>query len=444
LSIALLMPPLEQFRDWLLRTDPLLPRKLLPRWQRWTYPVLRVVLTWLTVSLAAWLGSWPLCAYYFHIFSPVTLLANLLVVPLSGCALASNLGSLVCGDWLPWPGELFNHSGWLWMKWMVDISHTLVKWPHAYFYVRGPAATDFVIYYSALIAVLSGVAFKKQWRMATMLGAMAVMAFYGWRWHEGRQTTTLTVLPLNGGHAVFVQGGKASDRLLVDCGDTNSVDFITEPFLHAQGVNQLPQLALTQGDLRDMGGAMRIGDRFAVDHVITSPTRFRSRTYRQAIVAMEETPGKHQVVSHGDTLGAWRVLYPAATNNFPQADDNALVLLGQIHGLKILLLSDLGRIGQEFLLNQTNDLQADLVIAGLPEQSQPLSDGLLKQIQPKIIVIADALFPATKRAPAALRERLAQHYLPVLYTRQTGAVTVVVKPDGWELRTMDGQKFEGR
>ena len=32
-------------------------------------------------------GSLPLTAYYFHLFSPVTLLANLVIVPLSSFAL---------------------------------------------------------------------------------------------------------------------------------------------------------------------------------------------------------------------------------------------------------------------------------------------------------------------------------------------------------------------
>lgn len=443
LSIALLMPPLEKLRDRLLATDPLLPRELIPRWRRWFIAIGRVGLTWLAVSFAAWLGSWPLCAYYFHLFSPVTLLANLLVVPLSSAALACNLGSLICGDWLPWIGELFNYSGWFWMKLMVATSHGVIKLPHAFFYVRGPTAMDFLIYYAALFAVLSGVAFQKQWRIAVVLGVVFIAVFYGWRWHDARQTATLTVLPLNGGHAVFVNDGGSAGNLLVDCGDTNSVEFITRPFLHGQGVNRLPRLALTQGDLRDMGGAQEVCDGFSIAQVFTSPVRFRSSIYRQTLAAMDTQTNRHQIVERGSVIGNWQVLYPAATNRYSQADDNSLVLRGQLQGATILLLSDLGRTGQEDLFNQTNDLRADIVVVGLPEKVQPLNDALLEKIQPRIIIVADSEFPATKRAPAALRERLARQNIPVLYTRKAGAVTLVAKPDGWELRTMDGQKFHG-
>ncbi|MEI8289722.1 MAG: ComEC/Rec2 family competence protein [Verrucomicrobiota bacterium] len=440
LSIALFMPPLEKVRDRLLAADPLLPRNLLPRWRRWLYAAGRALLTSAAVSFAAWLGSWPLCAYYFHLFSPVTLLANLLVVPLSSAALACNLGSLAGGDWLPWATELFNHSGWLWMRLMVDISHAVIKLPHAFFYVRSPTAADFVIYYGALLAVLSGAVFKRKWRVPTIIATTLIAGFYGWRWHESRQITTLTVLPLNGGHAVFAQDVK-SGNLLVDCGDTNSVEFITQPFLHGQGINHLPRLALTQGDLRDMGGALAVGEIFSVDDIFTSPVRFRSVNYRQTIAAFERQPHRHQVVKSGDAIGNWQVLYPAATDHFPQANDNSLVLKGEFPGATILLLSDLGRPGQEVLINQTNDLRADIVITGLPQKSQPISDGLLEKIQPQLVIVADSQFPATRRASRTLKERLEQREIPVIYTRTAGAVKIVTDKNGWKLATMDGQRF---
>ena len=127
----------------------------------------------------------------------------------------------------------------------------------------------------------------------------------------------------------------------------------------------------------------------------------------------------------GDTAGCWQVLHPAATNDFPRADDNALVLLGNFSGTRILLLSDLGRAGQSALLAGTNDLRADIVIAGLPDEGEPLCDALLDAIQPRVIVLADSEFPATRRAGRALKDRLDQKGIPVIYTRDSGAVKIV-------------------
>ena len=81
------------------------------------------------------------------------------------------------------------------------------------------------------------------------------------------------------------------------------------------------------------------------------------------------------------------------------------------------------------------------MIAGLPMEGEPLSDALIEAIQPKVIIIADSEFPATRRASRALHERLAATKIPVIYTRTSGAVKIVVDKSGWRLQAMDGQRF---
>jgi competence protein ComEC len=231
----------------------------------------------------------------------------------------------------------------------------------------------------------------------------------------------------------------------VNCGDENAVQFTLKPFLHAQGVNCLQRLVLTHGDARDCGGAAVLNELFGVGELWTSSAKFRSAAYRGVVAEFEKNGlpqgPRHKVFNCGDHAGCWRVLHPAATNGFPQADDKALVLLGDFHGAKILLLSDLSRAGQDELLTHTNDLRADIVIAGLPNEGEPLCDALIDAIQPKVIVIADSEFPATRRAGRALKDRLDQKGIPVIYTRSSGAVEIATDKRGWKLQTMDGQRF---
>ena len=103
----------------------------------------------------------------------------------------------------------------------------------------------------------------------------------------------------------------------------------------------------------------------------------------------------------------------------------------------------MGRAGQDTLLSRTTDLRADIVSAGLPNEGEPLCDALIDAIQPKVIVIADSEFPATRRAKRELSERLAQRKVPVIYTRTSGAVKIMTDKNGWKLQTMDGQQLKG-
>jgi ComEC/Rec2-related protein len=441
LVIGLLMPPLNKISDRLLRHDPLLPNELLPRWQRALTATLRMLSRYFALSFAAWVGSIPLSAKYFHLFSPISTLSNIIAVPLGTLALMSNLGALVCGNWLPWATELFNHSAWFFMVAMTDVSVFFTKIPGAFFYVPAPSWLGIGIYYAVLVGALSGWLFAPKRRIWGVAVLILIGTICFWRWEQSRNETKLTVLPLNGGHCVFVDAPGRKNDWLVDCGNDSAFEFTLKPFLRAQGVNKIPRLILTHGDSRNIGGAESLNELFGVREIYTSSIRFRSRVYREIIAEFEKPPTHHQVINRGDTAGCWRVLYPDVTNDFPRADDNTLVLQGIFPGARVLLLSDLGHDGQSALLARTNDLRADIVIAGLPNEGEPLCNALIGAIHPKVVVIADSEFPATRRAGRELKERLAGRNVPVIYTRTAGAVTIVTRPKGWELRTMDGQIF---
>ena len=440
LIIALMLPKLNEFFDRLLKPDELLPNELISRWKKSGRWLARKLARYCGLSFAAWIGSLPLSAKYFHLFSPVSTFANILAVPLGTFALMANLGALVCGHWLPWFTELFNHAAWFFMVAMTWVSVEAANIPGAYFYVPEPSLATIAIYYAAVIAIFSG------WfstRKRIFLGA-AILFFIGgiyfWQWQSSRDETDLTVLPLNGGHAIYVDADGRANDWLINCGNENAVNFTLKDFLRAQGANTLPRLILTEGDMKNVGGAQMLDELFHVGELWTSDVKFRSANYRNAVASFEK-PLRHKILTTGEVVGCWHVLFPNATNNFEKADDSPLVLRGNFRGTKVLLLSDLSRAGQSDLLATTNDLRADIVVAGLPTEGEPLCDALIDAIQPRVIVIADSELPAPRRASRALHERLEQKQIPVIYTRTAGAVKIETDKAGWKLETMDGQKF---
>jgi competence protein ComEC len=119
LSIALLSPGIETMKRRIFALDPMLPDELRPRWQRIGIKAANLAWSSFAVSLAAFIGSVPLIAHYFHLFTPGSLVANLLIVPVSSLALMSGIGALATGDLIPILTEWFNHSGWFWMRAMI-------------------------------------------------------------------------------------------------------------------------------------------------------------------------------------------------------------------------------------------------------------------------------------------------------------------------------------
>jgi competence protein ComEC len=449
LVIALMLPRLNDWFDRVINHDPLLPTELLPRRKRLVLRFGRQFARYCGLSFAAWAGSIPLAAKYFHLFSPVSTLANVFAVPLGTFALMANLGALICGHWLPRLTELFNHAAWFFMVAMQWVSIESARLPGAYFYVPEPSWPTIFIYYVALIAAFSG--WLKTARRI-IFGAAAVVfigAVYFWQWQSARDETSLTVLPLNGGHAIYVDADGRRNDWLINCGSENAVEFTLKNFLRAQGVNALPRLVLANADIKNCGGAVRLDELFNVGELWTSNAKFRSAAYRDAVMKFENASAgnsgrwgeRHKILESGDAVGCWQIVSPASTANFSRADDAPIVLLGTFRETRILLLSDLSRSGQSELLSGTNSLRADIVVAGLPTEGEPLCGALIAAIQPKIIVIADSQMPATRRASRTLKERLEQEKVPAIYTRTTGAVKIVTDRHGWKLQTMDGQNI---
>jgi competence protein ComEC len=439
--IFLVMPRFDNFVQRLLKSDPMLPDQLRPRWQINLLKPVRYILDLFFSSLAAWLGSIPLAAYYFHMLTPVSTPANVIAVPLCGLVLICNSLSLLLAAWLPIGATIFNFLGWHFMHWIHVSSIWFAQWPHAFCYIPAPNLFTIVLYYAIFIALATGWLLKPEWPKWKFTALILLSIIWGGQFLHYHSQTHLIVLPLNGGSAIYFDAPGNRDDLLVDCGNEDSVNFVMKPYLRAQGVNSLRAVALTVGDIQQVGGFGKLQSLTPITKVITSPVRFRSPIYRDILQSLAATPDRHQEVASDNTFWLWTVLYPTSTNNFPRADDNALVLRGDIQGTRILSLSTLGRIGQEVLFERHLDLHADIVIAGLPGQSEPLNDALLEAIHPALIIIADSQSPAPRHANRPLRDRLAKRGIPILYTSDLGAVKISMQKNHWKAETVNGSSW---
>ena len=245
----------------------------------------------------------------------------------------------------------------------------------------------------------------------------------------------------NGGSAIYFDAPGKKNDVLIDCGSVNAVEFTTKSFLRAQGVNSLPSLLLTHGDIHHVGGAVLVANLFAVKRIYASAIHFRSPAYRGLMDTFSHRLDWLRTLNRNDAIGPWTVLHPNPTDHFPQADDSSVVLSATFGKTRVLLLSDLGRPGQNALLERNPELKADIVVTGLPVQTEPISDFLLERLQPKVIIVSDSEFPASERANAKLCERLARRNVPVLYTHSAGSAIVEFREDNWVVRTMSGAKL---
>ncbi|HEX7652392.1 MAG TPA: ComEC/Rec2 family competence protein, partial [Verrucomicrobiae bacterium] len=414
--ILVMVPWLDDyFKRW-LQPDPMLPENLVPRWRQRLNRITLHFLQYAGLSLAAWVGSIPLSAYYFHLFSLVSIPANLLAVPTGTLALMANLGALICGQWLPWFTELFNHAAWFFMLATQWLSITAANLPAAYVYLPAPPLWSVIAYYVLIGAWLGGW-FHSLLRKCLGWGTVSVCLAIGLaQYSTYRQETRITLLPLGGGQAIWVDIPQPHDQWLINCGNEAAASHTVKDFLHAQGVNRLPQVLLTEANTRSMGGITNLAGIFPIDTVYASDIHYRSQPYLNALFYFAER-NRLTILNAPVTNGNWHIWHiPAECQSRPSAETTPLMVRGEFNGIRLLYLSDLNREGQKHLLLENRDLAADILVTGLPEKGEALSDDILSAVHPHVIIMMDAAFPPERAVSDRLKKRLDAMGVPVFYT----------------------------
>jgi len=421
-----------------LRPDPLIPRELVPGWRL----ALTRVVTWFALlaggSLVAWLGLVPLMAVYFHLFTPVSIVANLLVIPLLGCVITLGLASVVAHAVWPWLALIFNNANFFVLDVMLHGVEWLSRWPWGHWFVQAPPVWLTVSYYAVLL-VWMGRHIPCRLKLWITGGAVALATVILMAQHE--EAVEITVLDLRDGMAVFVNLPGERHDFLVDGGGTWSGEHVVVPFLRSQGVNRLEALVLTRNSKAHAAGLMAVAQAMPVKCLLHNGTYALSKYFGEWLATIR----RH----HFDvgTLCAdndwrvtgnfrWRVLHPPmAFSGGRRSDDNSVVLLFEYGPTRVLLTSDIGQSVEHFLVTGKTDLRAQILVKGRHSTEPTGSDEFIDAVQPAAVVQVVNSDQSNRYLEPALRDRLRQRQIPFYRTDETGAVTIRLNTTGYEIRT---------
>jgi len=420
--------------------DPLLPAVLLPRHHLRTLRIFKGFTMNFAISAGCWLGSLPLIASEFHLVSFAGLWVNLLAVPATSLVLASGMASLLLGAIHPLLAAPGNAVGWLFMELTARLVELAANLPGSFAWI-GPFPTGWLAaFYGLLLAALFEF-WRRRWSLA-LVGILCA-ASCGWALAESaasRNRWEITILPWRG-NPIWIDPPSKSHRLLVDCSNAETAAGKLADYLRHQGVTRVGAALLTHGDTAHVGGIGTLRSEFGLQRVFTSFIPARSSAYRQVIQSLANDPG-WETIRRGDRLYGWDLLHPDPVEpGITRADDQAVVLRRELHGVALLLMGDLGEEGQRRLLDREPNLRADVVVASVPAQGEPLLPELLAQVQPRLIIMATSEFPAREQGPARLRERLRQTGIPTLYTGDQGAIRLQLSPSQAMAVPMDGESL---
>src|SRR5437588_7648473 len=240
-AIILLADPMFVRFERIVAPDPFLPPPLLNRMRRIYAAMGRGLARGLSVSLAAWIGSLALIYWYFYLITPISLLANLAVVPIAYFVLALAMLSLIAAPLSSGLSIVFNNANWL-------TSHA-------------------VLYLVNLFALLPG-------------GHV-----YLPRFTERPAPIMITVLDEGTGGAAYVRAN--NHDWLIDCGGQRNYEHTLKSFLHSKGINRIEGILLTHGDAQHIGGAADTVADFAPHEIYDNPLDVRPAVQRRLSEALQ-------------------------------------------------------------------------------------------------------------------------------------------------------------
>jgi competence protein ComEC len=395
-AIILFADPLAEFLQQWTAPDPFLPRSLLRGPRHWMHTRFKWLCDGAGVSIAAWVGSLPLVLWYFYIVTPISLLANLIVVPIAFFILAIALLSLLSTPLLPGLAVIFNNANWLLAQVVMGIVQFLAHAPGGHFYVEHP------------------------------------------HWPE-KLIAKVTVLDAGAGAAVHLQTGSAN--WLFDCGSDRTYQRVVREYLHWAGVNRLSGLLLTHGDANHLGGTAQLLEDFPRIHVVDNAAPDHSTVHRRLQRLFRERGIKLDNLTAGESFPLSRnvtahVLFPPRNFSSPIADDQACVVhLLVAPTTRILFMSDSGIKTEQALLVSRLNLQSDIVIKGQHHSGESGSGAFLDAVQPRLIIATSRDFPGYERIGDAWSENLQKRGIKLFRQDETGAVILRFRQDSWEAQS---------
>jgi competence protein ComEC len=417
-----------------------------PPWRRVLPRILAGVAQMILISAVVWLAALPLVALRFHLVSPIGILLNIPLIPLTNVALLLGAVGLALGTiWSPL-GFLPIYGADL----LLRLTEAIVRWGVArswgHRFVAGPSSTWVLVFYGllGLAAVATWIvgrnprgSARPAWPVVlwcavplTMVPGWLLSGVGGVRGLEG------DVLAVGHGLAVSLRV-ESGDAILYDCGrmgDPRVGRRIIAPALWSCGITRLDQVILSHADQDHYNALPDLLDRFRINEFII-PTGFVNEGNPGASLLLEQVRERGIPVRTVAAPSSWisgstrfRVLHPPV-NWHPEAPDNArsLVLEVEHAGRRLLLTGDLDQMGVvELAGSPPPDPPIDLFLAPHHGGKSANTSMLYNWAKPRTVMVSQRMPAAGSSEALAPLERSG---IPLLRTWQRGAVHFQCRSD---------------
>lgn len=432
---ATILAPFE-LNDPLIRLMPVGPARLVRRG-------LATIFAAVWVSTTVWLAAAPLTALRFHTLSPIGILLNIPLIPLTTLALfAAGAALLSSAIWTPLGIPAGRVCGKL-LEWTERLTNSGVSVPFGHAFVPGPPALwvfGLFVFLAVAVRVESG--FPKA-RIPIVVFLIVYLLFGVAAAGAFRRPKSLEVDVLAVGHglAVVIEDSEGK-TLLYDCGRMNDPRVgrrTIAPAIWSRGVRTIDAIVLSHADSDHYNGLPDLLDRFRIGAIHTPPGFFDDRLNpgMEGLRRRIEAAGVPlKTLVEGDRFSSAdkaeiRALHPPKgwLNGIP---DNARCVVLDIegNGRHLLLTGDLEGIGLTRLIDRPRPGPIDAMLAPHHGGRTANPPYLYDWAEPKAAIVSQRRPIAGAKDPLAAQ---AARGVRVFRTWQAGAIRARLESTGFQI-----------
>ncbi|MEO8664738.1 MAG: DNA internalization-related competence protein ComEC/Rec2 [Ignavibacteria bacterium] len=326
-------------------------------------------------SLAAQIGTIPVTGIYFGRLSIVSLIANIIAVPLANLSLAIGFFQIITAAVSGYISSVISETNNLLLSFQLLFIKYCAELDFAFIYLKEFSATNIVSYYIILLIMLS-INSSKNILPRTVMCILIISGNFVVNYDPVKKLE-ITFLDVGQGDCALIQTPDGR-KILTDCGRTtftfDSGERTIGPYLRRNGINKIDLLIITHLHLDHIGGINYLLGNFEIGKIIESGQTVRS-SFTEKMDSLIEVKHIHrEVVRSGDVideLSDIRIYFLFPSNDFVNSSgvtiDNNLNNGSVVFKLKykdteILFMGDIEKEGERFL-NETYCyfLKADLL-----------------------------------------------------------------------------------
>ena len=400
------------------------------------YPYHNKVIQSLSSILGVQIGLLPFQAYYFNNINLLSILANLMIIPIVSFALVLGFLMIICtnihcfnvviGFILE---NLLNFEGMI-LNWLNGISINTLK-------IFSPEIITAIIFYIMILMIFDYLHIKKLDKvilkiMSCSLVLIVLVNLYS---ITNSKTTQLHFIDVGQGDAILIRTKKAD--YLMDTGgsffgDYNIAEGITFAYLEKLGINRLHGLFITHFDADHSQGVPLLLKSLDVDYIFSSYLP----EDEEILDSIHSNDVQSIILKENDKLKlddftTLDIIWPGDNSNL-NSNNNSLVSILKTNGVNILLTGDIEREAEYLIKDRIVD-PIDIIKVPHHGSNTSSTDEFLNTIRPKEGIIQVGRNNLYNHPSDDVLNRYDSYDTVIYRTDEMGLVKVVLDEGNYEL-----------